>query len=1587
MKVIESILKAVLEADEENPMELMGPKDMPKVELFSPTNPGGPMTAPHRVALHVGMGNRNEWVVHYEDMSGGQSHGYYQGFYTYNYAEALEEFKERCKKIGVDPAQSEQHLAEALDDVDPKEMSGPQSIGDWLVGLGFAEEAGWNKKTRSYSKYAAPNERWIIWPNLMDTRQVAGWYSIDHEFKTPRGWEKADHRFTLNGDEELQKFVRMLSCVREAAEDDMAGEWKELVPVTSADEILQYMPPEFVRAYQMGEQAEWENPHPDAYDWQPVYDDDLDDEDDPESNPFREVTYYPEYRTEGGKIFEVWKSVDKDGDHDYEDEAEVGTPDADRLQKIYGPDGYFDEMKRYWEWVVARRRDPLGYIFTPTVEVEKKWIASFARDGERLRCTAIRRLGVGKGKVDLAKALELAQQDEDWKKAIEYLMLDAQGYTEADMEDIIREGGKWNAQGLLIIDFNWTDKEAAANQEQFIVQKAQEALNDILKDERKRKRRQARRKKRGIQDALEDELMGAGENELADLLLNTVDGQTLRFKFIHSYPDQSPLGPTTAVQVSIEGGQVLGTVYPGTYVQHHPEALGDTIHIYGILVSKDNAMILSNWVKERLAMWNELGEALEDDFDVKDVAGGGPLENVLVKAGFYKDQWGHWIKDLTGNNKIEIQKLGEPDDPNTKNWHWQSTIAGQVFGPYLYSEQDAISQLIHGGYVGQEDVAEWHWSRAWLPHPQGGKYEPKGRKYWESEEDYKDLMPDPPIDHWLANAGFKQLNEVTWMKSFDAQGRSRAMVWKHADGLYELKSFFENYEFRQLRTKGTEKDILAALERMTINSPGLWPKNWREESLSPLAKQAIKERLAEAAEEGEWKELMSPSAEEALQQRRFKFQVTKVFPNGVWVRQRPDQGGTKQWYQAEQRGPDRWNLASFSDFTCIASRDLSGAQLARELSQWSLEEAEEGEEWKDLVHEVQVERWVFTNWELKHPETCRRDDEFLTAESYDPYGMGILMYRDGNATNRTADGTAGVDKEAKEWANDQETYIKDKHSREDQEEDMFASTWRDVFATWNGKFAGWVKQEPPQVVESERELTPLLPELVQAAQEAYDAWSQDEQGEDPELGVGGICQDVAEAMSGVLNGHGIDASTVDNQGMGDQHVWVVAKLSDGVYVVDIPPGVYETGSGYVWKKRPGVVFSPEHILVDRIDSDPAKFEQYIGESEDDDLIKDVLTPPIDFDRWLKEHGFYKLVNNTNYLFDFKNGGGLEVYPSTKEAENWYVSVYLYNPDDRTDEWYGLPMELIPKLLTIPQVARFEKRKKRVVETAEEDWKELVHSELHRPTLLTQVPVGWHFRDIDGIEKIKDAETDRKTNNPLYTVYPVPWTLAQIKSYGRHRSKLSESEEDDWKELAGSSVEDLLVKAGFIPMDQAAQKWAWGDWFSQRQINFDWAKRTHTLSSQNREWFGVKVMDGGTSFYFANMTNSFTNSQGTYNYQDFVNLLLRIIEDNKKFPLDAMDNPPEEPPVQENDEDAGGWKEVMSEPWQQMIQDGGWKLISFKKRHWVPLVMRRIKDGKRQLIQWSPEDRGYRLTVDGLGVIEGRLIDCLQTAEKMGAPKE
>lgn len=101
----------------------------------------------------------------------------------------------------------------------------------------------------------------------------------------------------------------------------------------------------------------------------------------------------------------------------------------------------------------------------------------------------------------------------------------------------------------------------------------------------------------------------------------------------------------------------------------------------------------------------------------------------------------------------------------------------------------------------------------------------------------------------------------------------------------------------------------------------------------------------------------------------------------------------------------------------------------------------------------------------------------------------------------------------------------------------------------------------------------LRSRLARAAQRVYDGW-------DPEwYGGGGICDDVADAMSGVIAGSIAD---VEVDAAGWDHAFVHVWTDDEAFVVDIPPSIYETGGGYRWEKIEDVRIRPGHVIIDDI---------------------------------------------------------------------------------------------------------------------------------------------------------------------------------------------------------------------------------------------------------------------------------------------------------------------------------------------------------------------------------------------------------------------
>jgi hypothetical protein len=105
------------------------------------------------------------------------------------------------------------------------------------------------------------------------------------------------------------------------------------------------------------------------------------------------------------------------------------------------------------------------------------------------------------------------------------------------------------------------------------------------------------------------------------------------------------------------------------------------------------------------------------------------------------------------------------------------------------------------------------------------------------------------------------------------------------------------------------------------------------------------------------------------------------------------------------------------------------------------------------------------------------------------------------------------------------------------------------------------------------------PGIAQVAQSIYDEWQQDEDGWDEVFGGGGICDEIAKEVSSFLS----DIDTTEGGADGDDHAFLIAYDDTEAYEVDIPPGVYEFGGGYVWTKRPNVTITPDDVYIGKVD--------------------------------------------------------------------------------------------------------------------------------------------------------------------------------------------------------------------------------------------------------------------------------------------------------------------------------------------------------------------------------------------------------------------
>jgi hypothetical protein len=117
--------------------------------------------------------------------------------------------------------------------------------------------------------------------------------------------------------------------------------------------------------------------------------------------------------------------------------------------------------------------------------------------------------------------------------------------------------------------------------------------------------------------------------------------------------------------------------------------------------------------------------------------------------------------------------------------------------------------------------------------------------------------------------------------------------------------------------------------------------------------------------------------------------------------------------------------------------------------------------------------------------------------------------------------------------------------------------------------------------------------LAAAAQKVYDEWQQNEEGYDEELGGGGICHIIADEMADILWQSKI--YNLQTQCTDQPHVYLIGKFKEGIFTVDIPYYVYESGGGFSWKKKPDVKFDESHVEIYQLDHSYRNWKKYTGD--------------------------------------------------------------------------------------------------------------------------------------------------------------------------------------------------------------------------------------------------------------------------------------------------------------------------------------------------------------------------------------------------------
>lgn len=114
-----------------------------------------------------------------------------------------------------------------------------------------------------------------------------------------------------------------------------------------------------------------------------------------------------------------------------------------------------------------------------------------------------------------------------------------------------------------------------------------------------------------------------------------------------------------------------------------------------------------------------------------------------------------------------------------------------------------------------------------------------------------------------------------------------------------------------------------------------------------------------------------------------------------------------------------------------------------------------------------------------------------------------------------------------------------------------------------------------------QQLYSLRPLMAQAAQTVYNEWDQEDEFCD--YGDGGICDEIAREIGGIIVQNIAGVELTDGGMDGDDHAYNIVYNDTEAYAVDIPAHVYERGGGYSWQKIPGVTITADDVVIEAVD--------------------------------------------------------------------------------------------------------------------------------------------------------------------------------------------------------------------------------------------------------------------------------------------------------------------------------------------------------------------------------------------------------------------